>query len=278
MIPKVSICIPTYNQTVYLKKVLDSIFEQSFTDYEVVISDDSTTDQVKNLLDKYSEKTQKIRYYHHSSGLGSPENWNFVVRKARGEFIKIMHHDDWFISKDSLQKYVDATIGIHKPLIFSAAQAIRNHSIQIHKPKPEIVKVFQENPLELILGNLIGGPSSIMYPNLNEYSFDKNLKWLVDIDFYILLLKNNYRLIYIEEILYVSIIDEHNITNSCLNNDSLNLYEYTQLLVKHTYQESWWVKQKYFFKIFKILKNNNNIGLIAYYKYVKRLKTYDKQR
>ena len=48
--PKVSICIPTYNQVIYLKRTIDSVFEQTYTDYEIIITDDSPTDVVFDVV------------------------------------------------------------------------------------------------------------------------------------------------------------------------------------------------------------------------------------
>ncbi|HWY12001.1 MAG TPA: glycosyltransferase, partial [Bacteroidia bacterium] len=54
--PKVSICIPTYMQIIYLQKTLDSILKQDYTNFELVVTDDSPDESVKNLLDKYDFK------------------------------------------------------------------------------------------------------------------------------------------------------------------------------------------------------------------------------
>jgi glycosyltransferase involved in cell wall biosynthesis len=56
---KVSICIPAYNQTEYLRKNLDSILMQSFVDYEVILTDDSTTNEVRDLVEVYDFKCKK---------------------------------------------------------------------------------------------------------------------------------------------------------------------------------------------------------------------------
>ena len=272
LVPKLSICIPTYNQTFYLKKVLDSVFEQTFTDFEVIISDDSTTDDVRQLLNSYEQFFDKIEYYHHRIPLGSPENWNFAIRKAKGDFIKILHHDDWLIRPDSLQKFIDKTNGIKYPFIFSAGQSIANGKMSIHKPSHAIVKNFNKRPLDLMSGNLIGGPSSILFPNHCGLFFDVNLTWLVDIDFYITLLSKGFKLIYIDEVLYASVIDSHNITNSCIDNFPLQQFEYSTLYIKHTDKKKIRLKLKYFFKTFFILNKRKKIKLLYYYNYIKKVK------
>ncbi len=175
--PLVSICIPTYNQTKYLRKVLDSVFEQTFTDYEVIVSDDSTTPDVKELLGEYIANGTVIRYFHHSPALGSPENWNFAMQKAQGEYIKIMHHDDWFVTNTSLQEFVTLVRENNADFVFSGTNIetplgrTRTHSINYSN-----FTNITQNPETLLLGNIIGAPSAIMFKN-NKMLFDVNLDY-----------------------------------------------------------------------------------------------------
>ena len=102
--PEISICIPTFNQTFYLKKLLDSILIQTFTNFEIIISDDSSTDDVYDLISSYRHFfIDKITYVRNAKSLGPPTNWNNSISLAKGKWIKIMHHDDCFSSLNSLQ-------------------------------------------------------------------------------------------------------------------------------------------------------------------------------
>ena len=99
----VSICIPTYNQTKYLRKTLDSIIAQTYKDVELIISDDSSTEDIRKLLEEYSDQLS-FQFVRNTPGLGSPQNWNHAISLAKGRWIKIMHHDDWFSESDALEK------------------------------------------------------------------------------------------------------------------------------------------------------------------------------
>jgi len=101
MNPFISICIPTYKRIQYLKRLLNSIAIQNFKDFEVIITDDSPSGDVNDLCDRYKNKIQ-INYYKNPAPLGTPENWNESIRHAKGEWIKLMHDDDWFANEDSL--------------------------------------------------------------------------------------------------------------------------------------------------------------------------------
>src|SRR5215213_9554314 len=97
----ISICIPAFKRVEYLARLLDSVKKQRFRDFEVIITDDSPAEEVRNLAEKYRYDFE-LKYSKNASPLGTPENWNAAIRQARGEWIKLMHDDDWFRNEDSL--------------------------------------------------------------------------------------------------------------------------------------------------------------------------------
>ena len=107
--PKVSICIPTYNNADEVKHLLESIYEQEYKDFEVNISDDSTNKEIAILVRTYQQQygEEQIRYVHNEKRLGHIINWNAPIRMASGEYIKIMFSDDWFTDSKSLGAFVE---------------------------------------------------------------------------------------------------------------------------------------------------------------------------
>ncbi|MDO9375073.1 MAG: glycosyltransferase family 2 protein [Ferruginibacter sp.] len=105
----ISICIPAYKRIKDLKQLLDSINVQTFKDFEVIVTDDSPDDTVRKFLVEYNPDF-KLVYFKNDPVLGTPENWNEGIRKATGDWIKIMHDDDYFTSIYSLQFFADAII------------------------------------------------------------------------------------------------------------------------------------------------------------------------
>ncbi|MEJ7679536.1 MAG: glycosyltransferase [Segetibacter sp.] len=95
--PLISICIPAYKNLEYLKRLLESISVQTFKDFEVVITDDTNNSSVSDYIHDKRWDFQ-ISYYKNETVLGSPQNWNAAVNHSKGEWIKIMHYDDWFSS------------------------------------------------------------------------------------------------------------------------------------------------------------------------------------
>jgi len=231
--PKVSICIPAYEQTTYLRKALDSIVKQTFSDYEVIITDDSKSKDVGELVNSY--QNNKFQYIKNNPALGSPENWNKGIQAAKGEYIKILHHDDWFTADQSLEKFVSAlenNPGVN--FVYCATQICnaQNNTNRLHSSTLDQQQLLAASPYWLFCGNFIGAPSVCIYRRSINESYDTNLKWLVDVDFYIRVLKNN-NFLYLDEPLVATITGaSHTLTSKCENNKHVEIYEYFYLFDK----------------------------------------------
>jgi len=214
--PLISICIPAYKNTEFLRRSLDSIIRQRLTDFEIIVSDDSPDDAVGRLCEEYSLQTN-LRYYRNRVPLGTPENWNEAVRRARGEWIKLMHDDDWFAGEESLEEYVK-TIQAHPEagFIFSAYRDVfldEGDQREMYLPRWRY-KAFLRNHSVLIARNIIGAPSVVLYKRLPAIEFDPKVKWVVDIDFYIRYLRTS-RPVYIDKILVNIGLGKMQVTQDC---------------------------------------------------------------
>ncbi len=263
---EVSICIPAYNQTKYLKKTLDSIVLQTYLNYEVIVSDDSSTDDIEWLVAQFKDRLN-IYYVRNKPSLGSPENWNYVISKAKGTWIKIMHHDDWFCDNRALEELI--TAGKLHPNTFVFAGIRGTHIIDGYKyenlPESTVVNKLNNDPYLLLKGNIIGPPSCVLFPK-TKIVFDKNIKWLVDVDFYIrLMVENNYKVYYIPKIFFENCMDNHNITNEYLFDQELQLNEYLYLLNKYSKKMSFYQKNSYLIYTYfflKTLRKKNSLLLL----------------
>jgi len=94
MQPKVSICIPAYNQGKYLGEALASALEQSFADTEIVVSDNQSTDDTARVAMAFAKQDPRVRYVTTESHVGMHENFNRCVKLARGSYIKFLCADD----------------------------------------------------------------------------------------------------------------------------------------------------------------------------------------
>lgn len=94
--PKVSIGMPVFNGEKYLKEAIDSILSQSFTDFELIISDNASTDITQSICEEYALRDARIRYVRQPVNQGALANFQFVLDQAKGEyFIWFAHDDRW---------------------------------------------------------------------------------------------------------------------------------------------------------------------------------------
>ena len=254
-IPQISICIPTYNQTIHLKKLLVSIFNQKEVSYEIIVTDDSTTNDVEELIQTHNSNinNHQINYFRNNPSLGAPKNWNFGISLAKGEFIKIMHHDQWFEDDYALKKQLDQIVKEKNTFVFTAVKNVfrgRVYDFRISKKELEDIK---SEPEKLILANLIGGPTAILYPKSANIQFDEKIIWLVDIDFYLQLFKKGFKIKFIDEVQYTSMTDFDSLTNNNLIDSEKQLIEYSYLYKKHVSSLPFLKRIKYFFEIYKII-------------------------
>lgn len=243
----ISICIPAYKRVQYLKRLFESIKEQQFRDFEVVVTDDSGDDDSVQLFISSTLFNFEVRYFKNPTQLGSPGNWMASFEKASGEWIKIMHDDDYFKSPDVLQQFADA-INPDVDCIFSGYSAVyedgRSVDMTISRRKFDR---FIYNPFLLFASNIIGPPSVLMFRNGVKESFDKRLKWIVDWEYYIRLARG-YRLVYITKPLICVSYNDTQITNQVKGNPSVEIheamlfyYKYGKEMFNHVLvYDAWW--------------------------------------
>jgi glycosyltransferase involved in cell wall biosynthesis len=216
----VSICIPAYRAPHLLKRCLDSVAMQDFPDYEVIVSDDSGDSSVENVVETHRLKN-KIRYFKNEQRLGSPLNWNKAIGHAEGKYIKMLHHDDYFLREDSLNKFVTAmTRHPESFLAFSYTEIhfLKTSDVFIHKQGRGQLKRLLREPEFLFFRNIIGAPSATIFRRSVTMEFNKNYRWLVDVEFYMRLLQKSPKTVCIPEALVaVSDGEEGQITQNVHN-------------------------------------------------------------
>lgn len=101
-IPKVSVCIPTYNRSQYLREAIESVLMQSFTDFELIICDNASVDDTSEIVNSFSDV--RILYHRNPKNIGSFKNHNLCLKLAKGEYITIFHDDDIMEPENLIQK------------------------------------------------------------------------------------------------------------------------------------------------------------------------------
>lgn len=92
--PKLSVIVPVYNVEKYIRKSLDSILEQTYSDFELIIVDDGSTDSCPAICDEYNLKDDRIKVIHKENG-GLMSAWICGVENAKSEYVVFVDSDDW---------------------------------------------------------------------------------------------------------------------------------------------------------------------------------------
>lgn len=92
--PKVSIGMPVYNAESYLSQAIDSLLAQTYADFEIIISDNASTDQTEAICRDYAKRDPRISYVRQQENLGAIDNFNHVFGLARGKYFKWAAYDD----------------------------------------------------------------------------------------------------------------------------------------------------------------------------------------
>ena len=104
--PRVSVIIPIYNGAATIERALKSVFEQTFTDFEIVVVDDGSTDETPAVLARFGDRISVVR----QRNKGLPGARNAGVAASRGELLALIDHDDQWLPR-KLELTVAAKIG-----------------------------------------------------------------------------------------------------------------------------------------------------------------------
>jgi len=230
--PLLSICIPAYERPALLKRLLDSIAKQVFKDFEVIITDDSSSRDNEELLFNTPYKFS-IHYQKNPRPLGTPANWLEGIQHASGQWIKIMHDDDWFTNPYALENYA-AQLDEGADVLFSGYYAHDERSGRL-KNKTISISRFQsikKDPFRLFANNLIGPPSVVLFRRSMQELYDPRLKWLVDLEAYTRMLRR-YSCRYIPHPLITMSYNDSQVTNFCFRNPAVEIPESLYYYKKH---------------------------------------------
>lgn len=113
--PLISVCIPTFNGARYLGACLDSVLNQTMSNFEVLIVDDCSEDETLAIAREYAKRDERIRLESNERNLGLVGNWNHCINFARGDWIKYLFQDDMLLP-ECLSRFVENMDG-SEPII-----------------------------------------------------------------------------------------------------------------------------------------------------------------
>lgn len=251
--PKISVVIPVYNSARYLPECLDSILAQDFRDFEILISDDGSTDDSLDIIKSYAAKDNRIRWWQNPVNLGLTRNHNYCLRQAEGDFIKFVHQDDKLLHPSVLGRMVNlleqdesvSLVGTGSELIDAESRVleVRNNFVTsgTYDGMDTIVKCLAANQ------NLIGEPTAVLFRHHHSgRGFDERYRQIVDLEFWFHLLEQG-RFAYLAEPLFAYRVHEQQATathhrTKVAKDENLQLftdYQHKPWLKEHATRQMW---------------------------------------
>ena len=178
--PKVSVVVPTYNYARFLDEAIESVLNQTFGDFELIIVDNNSTDNTDAVVEKYLSDSRVAYYKNPDIGLG--RNHDKAISYARGEYIKFLNADDKF-HPELLEKFVRVMEENPGVSLVTCNQEtfgskIGNVILPYSNLQPGKKILFES----LKTHNWIGGPTSVMFrqSNLKLGGYRKDLDFIPD--------------------------------------------------------------------------------------------------
>lgn len=257
---KVSICIPAYKYPNLLHRCLQSVLQQTYTNIEIIVTDDSLTDDLCQVVTALND--DRILYFKNPQPLGSPANWNAAIKKATGDLIKILHHDDYFTHSEALATFVHAYAQQPDILFwFSGHYDDFSGKKKNSCVSAKLVAKIEKQPTRLLLMNIIGAPSTTLFHKTitKHILFDEQTHWMVDVIFYIDVLLQYHKIGYVPQPLVSIAAGSHlQVTNTTkgIRKVQENIYAFSRyhLLNKQNFKS---IYKWYFAELFKRYSLNN---------------------
>lgn len=194
--PTVSVLVPVCNGGPFLGECIESILAQDYHDYELLISDDASTDDSSAVIQHYARKDRRIRWWRNPRNLGIGGNWNACLRAAQGQYIKYVLQDDKLIEPSALRRLL-ATVEENPSIALAASvatlidaqsQPIRTRCFFLNsgvwEGRPLIIHCLNEQ------ANVIGEPSLALFRKAQAArGFDERFKQLLDLEMWFHLLE-----------------------------------------------------------------------------------------
>jgi glycosyltransferase involved in cell wall biosynthesis len=242
-----SILIPSYCYPMGVEKILTTLAEGNDCRVECIISDDSPDDGVQTIFEKYRHKFSNIEYIKNSPSLGAVMNWNSLIARSHGKYVLLMHHDEFPLDATFIRDLLclinnnkEADIVLLKCYLVDEKNRKYLHAFNFLKAV--VVKYF----LPFILTKNIIGPTSVIVFNKNlSESFDDNLTWFVDSDFYYRILRKSNKIIFGKIGIGSELNRIQSITHGLKNNiDSIRRKEMSYMAKKYI-NHDFWIKYRF---------------------------------
>ena len=129
---KVDILLATYNGARFLKEQLDSILNQTHSDFRLIISDDKSTDKTRSIIEEYAAKDSRIECYFQKKNLGVIKNFEFLMRKVENKYFMFSDQDDIW-KENKIEKSLEVMEKEEADLVYSDLEVVDRDLNTIYK-------------------------------------------------------------------------------------------------------------------------------------------------
>ena len=179
----VSVILPTYNHAPYLKQRIDSILNQTYRDYELIILDDCSPDNSRDIIESYKNNPHISHIVYNETNSGSTfRQWKKGVQLAKGEYIWIAESDD-FADVTFLEKTMDSIYECNSVLCFSQTTIVNKSNEEVMKQPPilqgKCINIDQFTKDYLLFSNPICNASMVVFRKdaLEETVWDRIIEF-----------------------------------------------------------------------------------------------------
>jgi len=179
-VPTVSVIIPTYNRAYLLGRAIQSVLDQTYQDFEVIVVDDASSDNTEEVVKSFND--ERIRYIRHVKNKGEAAARNTGIKIARGEYIASHDSDDeWLPEKLEKQMKVFETVSLDVGVVYTGFWRVKGNK-RTYIPLSRVTKKDGYIYGELLKGNFVGTPTTLIKRVCFERAgmFDERLPHLVD--------------------------------------------------------------------------------------------------
>lgn len=184
--PKISIIMITRNRAGFISSAIISVQKQGFTDWELFVLDDDSTDNTRLIIEELASKDTRIKYHKNFPALGISKNRNLGLSKASGKYIAVLDSDDVWIDENKLQKQFEFLENHSDYVLIGSNTKIvneKNHFIKNTNFKTEDADIRQK----ILTKNQIAH-SSVMYRKDTAekiHGYDELLSCVEDLDLFL---------------------------------------------------------------------------------------------
>ena len=145
--PTISIGLPVYNGERFLSHALESILGQTFSEIEIIISDNASTDDTANICKQFAMRDARIRYIRQTENIGAMRNWNYVAKQARGKYFKWSSASD-YSAPDMLASCFEAMEADQSIILCYGQTCLVDQETGKHREYTGNIELMEDRPYE----------------------------------------------------------------------------------------------------------------------------------